>query len=152
MVKGGNGWCGGIATRTCSQQASAELGTNNPNWYYGAMVDCSYPARHRVKHVPAKDPECNAVPGYDGPTGVGTPHGLAAFHTTLPAVAISASSPRHPHHRITFTGHVKRVLTKSSIKHKTWTWGDHSAAVSLAEHDGRGTATRRAAPTPSRCT
>jgi hypothetical protein len=129
VVAGGNGWCGGVATTDCSQQSSDALGTNNPNWYYGAIVDCSYPARHRVTSAPAKSPECNAVPGYDGPTGVGTPHGLAAFHSTLPTLAISASSPRHPHHRLTFIGHVKRVLTKSSITTRKWTWGDHSAAL-----------------------
>ena len=38
---------------------------------------------------------CTARPGYDGPTGLGTPHGIAAFRVTTPAAA-SAAKPQRP--------------------------------------------------------
>jgi subtilase family serine protease len=126
VTAGGNGWCGGVTTTFCSQQATKLLGTNNPNSSYGALVDCSYPLRHRVQAPPKRSPECNAQRGYDGPTGVGTPRGLSAFHTTDPSVSISASTPRRAHHHIAFTAHVRTVLHNTSITHRTWFWGDHS--------------------------
>jgi hypothetical protein len=131
VTVGGNGWCGGVSTADCSAAAAA-LGSTNPNWVYDAQVDCSFPRRNNVHTIPPKSPECNAVPGYDGATGVGTPNGLKAFHTTAPTVGISVSSPRHPHHKITFTAHVKTVMKGSSVKREKWYWGDHSAPTTAA--------------------
>jgi hypothetical protein len=55
VVAGGNGECNDIYTEGCSGSLTTPL-------------DCGALARI-----------CNAAPGYDGPTGVGTPNGLAAF-------------------------------------------------------------------------
>ena len=123
VTTGGNGWCGGVTTADCSKAAD-DQGSNNPNWLYDAQVDCSFPRRHDISTVPAKDPECNATTGYDGASGVGTPRGLTAFHTTAPSVSIAASSPRHPRHKITFTGQVHTVIAGSSVKRAKWYWGD----------------------------
>jgi subtilase family serine protease len=131
VTGGGNGWCGGIATSTCSAAALAELGVGNPNWFYGAPVDCSFV---HSGHPTAKDPECNAVSGFDGPSGVGTPRGLSAFRTTAPSVSISASRPRHPRHRITFTGHVHRVVSGTAVVRKKWYWGDHTSPRTSLRH------------------
>jgi subtilase family serine protease len=123
VTTGGNGWCGGVSTTAC-KNAADDLGSNNPNWVYDAQVDCSFPRRHDVSGTPAKNPECNAVTGYDGASGVGTPRGLTAFRTTAPSVSIAASSPRHPKHKITFTGNVRTVVAGSSVRRTKWYWGD----------------------------
>jgi hypothetical protein len=56
VTAGGNGKCDGVYS-TCS-------GSMSPL----SPFDCGKPALI-----------CNAAPGYDGPTGVGTPNGIAAF-------------------------------------------------------------------------
>jgi hypothetical protein len=55
IVAGGNGECGGVYSGGCSGSLASPLDC-------GALASI-----------------CNAAPGYDGPTGVGTPNGLAAF-------------------------------------------------------------------------
>ncbi|MFI5009361.1 MAG: hypothetical protein ACHQDY_03710 [Solirubrobacterales bacterium] len=55
IVAGGNGECNGVYSRGCSGSLASPL-------------DCGSLATI-----------CNAAAGYDGPTGVGTPHGLSAF-------------------------------------------------------------------------
>lgn len=55
IVAGGNGECDGVYTGACSGSSNSPL-------------DCG-----------ALEKICNAAPGYDGPTGVGSPNGLAAF-------------------------------------------------------------------------
>jgi hypothetical protein len=123
---GGNGWCGGASLKACSAQART-LGAGNPNRLYAAKVDCSYPIGHgkMPKH---KDPECNAQAGYDGPTGVGTPNGLAPMNTTLPGVDFTITTPRRAHHKLKFNASIKRVLDSSKIKAKKWSFGDHSSS------------------------
>jgi hypothetical protein len=55
VTKGGNGECGGVYSAGCSGSLSSSFDCGQ-----GALV-------------------CNAGTGYDGPTGVGTPDGIAAF-------------------------------------------------------------------------
>lgn len=64
VVAGGNGECDGVYTGSCSGSSNSPL-------------DCG-----------ALEKICNAAPGYDGPTGVGSPNGLAAF---LPPPASSGN-------------------------------------------------------------
>jgi hypothetical protein len=133
VTVGGNGWCGGIATSACSA-AATPYGSNNPNAVYGARVDCSFGFSSYVSRPPAKDPECNAASGYDGPSGVGTPRGLSAFRTTAPTVSASASWPRHPRRAITFTGHVHPVVSGTTIVRKKWYWGDATKPRTSLRH------------------
>lgn len=65
VTVGGNGWCDG--------ESAAECG--NPNTLGHGIVDCDYTAEGVREPVGA----CDALPGYDGPSGVGTPNGLTAF-------------------------------------------------------------------------
>jgi hypothetical protein len=61
VTEGGNGECDGIYTSGCK-------GSMSPL----SPLDCG----QRVLI-------CNAAPGYDGPTGVGTPNGIAAFQPPI---------------------------------------------------------------------
>lgn len=71
---GGNGFCGGDSAKHCLVRAGG-----NPNTLVGAFVDCSFGLKgDRIRrHATA----CNAAPGYDGPTGVGSP---ASLHSLEP--------------------------------------------------------------------
>jgi hypothetical protein len=55
VTEGGNGECDDIYSSGCSGSLSSSFDCGE-----GALI-------------------CNAAPGYDGPTGVGTPNGIAAF-------------------------------------------------------------------------
>jgi subtilase family serine protease len=67
VTAGGNGYCGGLAAQLCGDVNGPQLGQR----------DCDF---NTAGTSPAPgELACDAAPGYDGPTGVGTPDGLAAF-------------------------------------------------------------------------
>jgi hypothetical protein len=57
VTEGGNGFCDGEPAAKCG----------HPNTTYGEQVDCEGTTA------------CDAAPGFDGPSGVGTPKGLGGF-------------------------------------------------------------------------
>jgi hypothetical protein len=79
VVEGGNGYCDGEAPGPCGEPEINELFGN---------IDCQGTTA------------CDAAPGFDGPSGLGTPKGLAAFTATKskptvltePAGAVMATS------------------------------------------------------------
>jgi hypothetical protein len=76
VTQGGNGWCGGDSPSTCEANDETYYGFQNPNTYYSQIVDCLWD----ISGNPTTgDVACDAGPGYDGPSGVGTPNSLGAF-------------------------------------------------------------------------
>ena len=67
VTSGGNGICGGVVPALCGE----------PNREIGALVDCEGTTA------------CDAAPGFDGPSGVGTPKGLGLFKPDLPTAVIT---------------------------------------------------------------
>jgi len=65
VTVGGNGWCDGEGAAACG----------NPNQTADGILDCDYSAAGKSQ----ADGACDALAGFDGPTGVGTPNGLAVF-------------------------------------------------------------------------
>lgn len=130
VTVGGSGWCGSASTSSCSTAADNYGGVNNPNSVYGALVDCSFPRAGRVTAAPLKNPQCNAITGYDGVSGVGTPQGPALFHSTVATVHFAASTPRRAHRDITFHVYVHKALASSYVTRRAWSWGDGSGTVS----------------------
>jgi subtilase family serine protease len=82
VTSGGNGFCGGEGAAACG----------DPNTLGDGWVDCDFPATGTT--ASAGDRECDALAGYDGPTGVGTPNGLTAFKK--PAAAVSTPPTPSP--------------------------------------------------------
>ena len=70
---GGNGACGGASTTSCS----AYFG-GSPNVLGAGRLDCSWLASPSTA-LASQNGQCNAKVGFDGPSGVGTPNGLALF-------------------------------------------------------------------------
>jgi subtilase family serine protease len=93
VTQGGNSWCD--ADANCSADTSAEVtNVQNPNsLFFGGTtpvgtLDCGFKSNTDKPTKVANNHQCNAAPGYDGPSGVGTPKGLTAFQPLSPKATI----------------------------------------------------------------
>ena len=104
VVTGGNGFCGGESVALCG----------DPNLELGAAVDCEGTTA------------CNAAPGFDGPSGVGTPNGLGLFKPLAPTAAIAA--PGHLEAGIpgSFSSASSDPYPGALFSSYSWSWGDGS--------------------------
>lgn len=66
VVDGGDGWCDGDSAELCG----------DPNEQGYGVVDCDYTSTGSLS---TGNGACDSGPGYDGPSGVGTPNGIGAF-------------------------------------------------------------------------
>ncbi len=125
VVSGGTGYCQDASTQDCATAVQQMSATSNPNNLKHGQLDCSFP-RHGGDGVPAsRNRECNALPGYDGASGVGAPAGIRLFHRTDPTVTIGRGPKPVRHGRRTaFTAYLKQPLPHTYLQHIVWYWGD----------------------------
>ncbi len=69
---GGNGACGGASTTAC-----ASFFGGSPNAFGAGTLDCAW--KKDSATLASTNGACNAKVGYDGPSGVGAPIGIATF-------------------------------------------------------------------------
>lgn len=121
VTVGGNGLCGGATPQSCET-----FWGGSPN-RFGSIVDCAFgPSGNAVLSTTS---ECNAIPSFDGPTGLGTPKSLNVFTAMKPTAVIA--SPGTVTHGVskTFDGSGSSdPFPGGSIADYTWTWGDHTSA------------------------
>jgi PKD repeat protein len=132
---GGNGFCGGDNTLNCGNDAySYSSGnTHNPNALGAGNLDCSFPRNtHEVATAPAESSECNAVAGYDGPSGVGTPLSDALFSPTSPVAAIHHPAVVRLRRAATFTATAAPRLSGAHITSLVFSWGDGHSSTGLS--------------------
>ncbi len=102
------------ATATASRAGSAAI----PNTEFGGLVDCEGTTA------------CNAAPGFDGPSGVGTPNGWACSSPSSPTARRSrrrARSTAGP--AASFSGGASSdPYPGGSIASYSWSWGDGDGA------------------------
>ena len=144
VVEGGNAFCAGDSKASCSQTVSAETNppTGNPNNIgngsdqhpgtphgtgWSGLLDCGYSYDLGEGYL-ANDHQCNAAPGFDGPSGVGVPQGLGAFTPTAPRVSVSGRLPARVHTATTFTATVAEPISGARPTTWTWSWGDGSTS------------------------
>jgi PKD repeat protein len=109
VTEGGDGICDGESALFCGQ----------PNREFGLVLDCEETAA------------CDARPGYDGPSGVGTPNGLAAFTPLLPTALITAPSSARAAAPIAFSASGSSdPYPGGSLTGYSWNWGDGSPTSS----------------------
>lgn len=125
VTTGGDGWCAGAGAAGCP----------NPNSQGFGVVDCAYTASGAVA---VGDRACDALTGFDGPTGVGSPNGLAMFTRTGPAATISG--PATVAHGTSQTWHasVSDPFPGGTVTSYKWSWGDggsSTTATGIASHN-----------------
>jgi hypothetical protein len=134
---GGNGFCGGEDTTDCSAGVHTLLpdgGTGNPNNIIYAddesplgKLDCSYSYHPRDpdEKTVAKNTQCNAVKGYDGPSGVGTPNMVRLLRSAFPSVQIRTPKNVYVGHREHYRAmHFTDTIAK--LTRYVWRWHDGS--------------------------
>jgi subtilase family serine protease len=117
VTVGGNGWCGGEGAAGCG----------NPNSLGYGVVDCDYPATGTTPSV--GDRACDALAGYDGPTGLGTPNGLTAFTKTGPTATLAGPTSVTHGTSNTWTATTTDPFPLGAVTSFTWNWGDGTAAT-----------------------
>jgi PKD repeat protein len=115
VTKGANGFCGGEGISECKQDFCIRFEVSpcaSPNEVFG-RVDCEGTTA------------CNAAPGFDGPSGVGTPNGLGAFRPLLPTATITPpSSPKAGVAANFSAGSSSDPYPGGLIESYSWNWGD----------------------------
>ncbi len=91
------------------------------------MVDCDYPATGSTPAV--GDRACDALAGYDGPTGFGSPNGLAAFMKTGPTATISGPTAAAHGSTKSWSASTTDPFPGGSVTSYKWSWGDGTAAT-----------------------
>jgi hypothetical protein len=116
VTAGGNGWCDGQGAAQCPDPNEQGLGA----------LDCAYTAGGAVA---AGDRACDALAGYDGPTGVGTPNGSGMFAKTGPSVDVSGPSVVTQGHGATFHAKAIDPFPGGFAERYVWKWGDGASTT-----------------------
>jgi subtilase family serine protease len=116
VTTGGNGWCGGEGAAQCP----------NPNSLGSGILDCAYTGGGAVA---AGDRACDALTGYDGPTGVGSPNGITVLTKTGPSATISGPASVTHGTSQTWTATTNDPFPGGTVTSYSWNWGDGTTTV-----------------------
>lgn len=127
VTVGDNAACGGDSAVACS-------GGVNINQIDAQWLDCMWGATGSA--VLANRYQCQAEPGYDGVSGVGTPKGTNPFAPLSPAAVITKpGSITHGHSASFGGGKSSSPFPGGSITSYTWNWGDgHTSSGKTVSH------------------
>ncbi len=126
----GTGFCGGDAPAGCSGVVNSMTGGahTSPNALGHQNIDCSYDRSGADTASVTASSECNAVTGFDGPTGVGTPLTTGLFKSTSPSLSIRRPRSLRLNHSATFALSAAPRLSGAVMKSIKVFWGDgHSS-------------------------
>ena len=105
VTEGGNGFCDAESPSECDHPKS-------PNTSFG-RVDCEGTTA------------CDAAPGLDGPSGVGTPNGLAAFKPLFPTAVVTPPGTLVAGTPAAFSSAASSdPYPGGAISAWSWNWGD----------------------------
>jgi PKD domain len=123
VTLGGNGACGSASSLSCQQSWGG-----NPNTLGFGPIDCGW---DNANSTPlALRYQCYARPGYDGPTGVGTPIGTAPFQPLWPRPQISTPAPFAHGTSATFgAAQSTDPFPGGAITKWVWKWGDGTTST-----------------------
>jgi PKD domain len=126
VTVGGNSYCDAAAV--CQSAGNTQgLGTNL-NAATAALLDCATDVAGKSLNDTA---QCDAEPGYDGPSGLGTPNGLSEFRPASPTAVITAPAKLVVGKPDSFSAkHSTDPYPGGHITTYRWTWGSGSASTS----------------------
>lgn len=139
VSQGGDAFCGGDTPANCSDVLSVMTGTGNPNNLADqggnslGLLDCGFPFDGSPGLL-ASNRQCTATAGYDGPSGVGTPNGLAIFKAPPKPPTVSIRRPSVLKLRTTETFSAVG-FTDPAGGHPvsySWHWGDGAVTAGTA--------------------
>jgi subtilase family serine protease len=124
---GGTGACDNTDPTPCSNF----FGVANPNTLGFGMLDCQWGSSGVA--VLANKYQCNAEPGYDGVSGVGTPMGLTPFQPISPSAVIQdpGAVTVGVSHNFSASGS-SAPFPGDSITQYKWDWGDGTTTTTAA--------------------
>jgi hypothetical protein len=118
VVVGGNGFCDGTSPAGCESEFAPP---RSPNTFGLGILDCGFKPNSAT--VVTANHQCEAVTGFDGPSGVGTPAGLKVFKALFPSGSIKATKLR-AHRAAKFKAKVRDPFPGGGIATYTWKFGD----------------------------
>ena len=132
VTVGGTGACDNTDPAPCGNF----FGVSNPNTLGAGLLDCMWAATGTT--VLADKYQCNAEPGYDGVSGVGTPTGIAPFQPISPSAVIQSPGTLTVgvSHNFSASGS-SAPFPGDSITQYKWNWGDGqttTTTVATASH------------------
>jgi subtilase family serine protease len=123
ITSGGNGFCGGLNPVDCNPPPGAA-----PNTRGHGIVDCAWVGK--TSTLSAGTRACKAAAGFDGPTGVGTPRGLAGFKPMKPTATIGKPSTITHGHAATFSATTSTdPFPGGRITSYRWKFGDGTTST-----------------------
>jgi hypothetical protein len=127
VTVGGTGACDNTDPTPCSNF----FGVPNPNTLGAGLLDCQWGASGVA--VLANKYQCNAEPGYDGVSGVGTPNGLPPFQPISPSAVIQSPGTLTVgvSHNFSASGS-SAPFPGDSITQYKWDWGDGTTTTTAA--------------------
>jgi hypothetical protein len=127
VTVGGTGACDNTDPTPCGNF----FGVSNPNTLGFGLLDCQWAASGVA--VLANKYQCDAEPGYDGVSGVGTPNGVAPFQPISPSAVIQSPGTLTVgvSHNFSASGS-SAPFPGDSITQYKWDWGDGSTSTSAA--------------------
>jgi hypothetical protein len=127
VIVGDNAACGGSSAVECN-------GGPNLNQAVGQLLDCMWAATGNT--VLANRYQCQAEPGYDGVSGVGTPKGTNPFVALSPTAVLTRPATVKHGHAASFSGaKSSSPFPGGAITSYTWNWGDgHTSSGKTVSH------------------
>jgi subtilase family serine protease len=118
---GGTGLCGTMPVGQCFTFSGG-----NPNTFGIGYVDCGFAASpNNISAILANRTQCNAAPGFDGVSGVGTPNGVFVFSKIAPKGVITGPSTAiHGHSASWSASSSTDPFPGATISSHHWNWGD----------------------------
>jgi hypothetical protein len=120
VTVGGNGICDGEGAAQCP-----DYSTNGAFDLGAGMLDCAYTP---TAAIATWDYACDAVPGFDGPSGLGTPNSMTLFAKVGPGFTISPAPTTASVNVSTGFGTISPSdpFPGGVVVKYTWNWGDAS--------------------------
>jgi hypothetical protein len=127
VTVGGTGACDNTDPTPCGNF----FGVPNPNTQGAGLIDCQWGASGVA--VRANKYQCNAQPGYDGVSGVGTPNGVSPFQPISPSAVIQSPGAVTVgvSHDFSAAGS-SAPFPGDSITQYMWSWGDGTTTTTAA--------------------